>query len=110
MHETAVTTFGLFGLLTSQIVNPAKLPWYTYLSPKARSELMNVKPRAVSNAAGFCENETRLMFFAAESPPRRPGLSLLRGSSLLGYVCAARRAGTMRGAMSENALRARCIG
>src|SRR3954470_1597189 len=71
---------------------------------------MNARPRAVSNAAGFCENETSRMFFAAESPPSRPGLSLLRGSSLLGYVCAARTEGTIRGAMSANALREKCIG
>src|SRR5690242_7642988 len=106
MHETTETTFGFAGLLTSQVVKPAKFPWKTYLSLKARSELMNVSPRAVSNAAGFSENETRRMLLAATPASSRPGFSPLRGSLSLGYVCAARSEGTkMRDAASANTLR-----
>src|SRR5438874_2710136 len=71
---------------------------------------MNVRPRGVSNCAGFGENETRRMFLAAVSASSRPALSPLRGSLLLGYVCAVRSDGTMRGATSANTLRERCIG
>src|SRR5215207_8823924 len=71
---------------------------------------MNARPRAESNSAGLGVNETRRMFFETVSASSRPGLSLLRGSSLLGYVCAARSDGMMSGATSANALRAKCIG
>src|SRR5262249_7381903 len=59
--------------------------------------------------AGFLENETSRMLLAASPPSRRPGLSPLRGSLLLGYVCAARSDGRTRDATNANALRARCI-
>src|ERR1700722_13950833 len=59
MHSTPDATTGFTGLLTSHMVNPAKLPGYTKWVPKARSELMNVRPREESNGAGLCENDTR---------------------------------------------------
>ena len=45
---------------------------------------MNVRPRAVSNSAGFGENDTRRMLLAPCPASSRPGLRLLRGSVALG--------------------------
>ena len=55
---------------------------------------MNFKPAAVSNAAGFFTNDTCLMLLIAVPASNRPGLRVLRGSFLLGYVCADDMVGT----------------
>src|SRR5688500_10129640 len=57
------------------------------------SELMNVRPRAVSNAAGFGVNDTCFMLLIAMPASKRPGLRSVRGS-LVGYVCANTMVGT----------------
>src|SRR5690349_23296675 len=89
MQDTAAMIFGFVASLTSQIVKPAKLPWTTYLSLNAMSELMKVSPRDVSNIAAFGENETRRMLSAASPASRRPGFRLDR-ASFGGYVWAKR--------------------
>src|SRR5687767_9081509 len=58
------------------------------------SELMNVKPRAVSNGAGFGVNDTCFMLLIAMPASKRPGVRLVRGSLLVGYVCADTMVGT----------------
>src|SRR5688572_27877540 len=57
------------------------------------SELMNVKPRAVSNGAGFGVNDTCFMLLIAMPASNRPGLRSVRGS-FVGYVCAGTMVGT----------------
>src|SRR5678816_3292964 len=55
---------------------------------------MNFKPAAESNTAGFFTNDTCFMPLIAMPASKRPGLRVLRGSLLLGYVCAATMVGT----------------
>src|ERR1035437_5099812 len=52
---------------------------------------MNVRPRTVSNCAGFFENDTSFMLLDVVPASKRPGFRLLRGSVVLGYVCDDRR-------------------
>ena len=84
MHSTTEASVGLAVSVISQIVKPAKFAWYTKCVPKARSELMKVRPRTVSNCAGFLENDTRRMLLAATPASNRPGLRFVRGSWALG--------------------------
>src|SRR4051812_19887947 len=49
---------------------------------------MNVRPRAVSNSAGFFVNDTCRMLLIATPASSSPAFRPLRGSSPLGYVCA----------------------
>src|SRR5690348_14895907 len=55
---------------------------------------MNFKPAAESNTAGFFTNATCFMLLIAMPASKRPGLRVLRGSLLVGYVCADNRVGT----------------
>src|SRR4051812_27826618 len=58
------------------------------------SELMYFRPAAESNAAGFFTNDTCFMLLIAMPASKRPGLRVLRGSLLVGYVCADTMVGT----------------
>src|SRR5689334_13096118 len=55
---------------------------------------MYFKPAAESNTAGFFTNDTCFMPLIAMPASKRPGLRVLRGSLLLGYVCADTMVGT----------------
>src|SRR5215212_4380586 len=58
------------------------------------SELMNFNPAAESKTAGFFTNDTCFMLLIAMPASKRPGLRVLRGSLLVGYVCADTMVGT----------------
>src|ERR1700712_2025457 len=90
-HGYTETCLGLRGLLTSQTMKPEKFPWKTYLPLNAMSELMNVNPLALSNSAGFFENDNNFIPFAASPASYIPDFNPLRGSGPVGYVCACSR-------------------
>ena len=71
------------------------------------SELMNFKPAAVSKAAGFFTNDTCFMFLIAMPASKRPGLRSVRGSTLVGYVCADTMVGTT--VVASNRMKPRII-
>src|SRR5215831_10878669 len=72
------------------------------------SELMNVSPDVESNCGGFGENETSFIPLCAMPASSLPGLSPLRGSGAVGYVCAtsAGAQDSTRAAASVSVLRA----
>jgi len=62
---------------------------------------MNFRPAVVSKAAGFFTNDTCFMLLIAMPASNRPGLRVLLGSLLVGYVCAGTSIGTTVTAVSS---------
>src|SRR5688500_13404396 len=68
---------------------------------------MNFRPATVSNSAGFFTNDTCFMLLIAMPASNRPGLRSVRGSLLVGYVCADIMVGTT--VVASNRMKPRVI-